>query len=64
MRYSIQYDVEKGLKDQDDIERLVTQICYRAADLAYLLDMEGKRLSDYSHDLRETTGLDLEDPDF
>lgn len=64
VRYSIQYDVEKGLQDQDDIERLVTQICYRAADLAYLLDMEGKRLSDYSHDLRETTGLDLEDPDF
>ena len=64
VRHSIQYAVEKGLKDQDDIEKLVTQVCYRAADLAYLLDMEGERLSDYSRDLRKTTKLDLEDLDF
>ena len=64
VRYSIQYEVEKGLKDQDDIEKLVTQICYRAADMAYLLDLEGKRLSEYSRDLRETTSLDLEDLGF
>jgi hypothetical protein len=60
VRYSVRHAVEDGLKDQDDIERLVTQICYRAADLAYLLDLEGKRLAHYSRDLRETTKADDE----
>jgi hypothetical protein len=37
---------------------LVTQICYRAADLAYLLKREGKALSRYSHHLRREPGVD------
>jgi len=60
VRYSIQHKIEQGLNDQDDIERLVIQICYRATDLAYLLGLEGKKLSDYSRDLRRTTELDLD----
>jgi hypothetical protein len=44
--------VAQGLKDEQAVERLVTQICYRAADLAYLLKQEGTTLSRYSRHLR------------
>lgn len=60
VRYSIQDAVEEGLSDEKAIERLVTQICYRAADLAYLLDLEGERLSTYSQGLRKESAADLE----
>lgn len=60
VRYSIQDAVEEGLTDDKAIERLVTQICYRAADLAYLLDLEGESLSDYSLELREESDFDLD----
>jgi hypothetical protein len=52
VRYSIQDAVEEGLADAEAIEGLVVQICYRAADLAYLLDLQEERLSDYSLELR------------
>ena len=60
VRVSIQYAVEKGLADEASIERLVTQVCYRAADFGYLLDLERRRLSYYSQDLRKETKHDLE----
>ena len=60
VRFSIQYAIEEGLGDKGSIERLVTQMCYRAADFAFRLDMEGKRLSDYSEKLREETEYDRE----
>jgi hypothetical protein len=41
------------LGDEPSIERLLTQICYRAADLAFLLDRKGETLSQYSERLRE-----------
>ncbi len=53
VRYSIKYEIKEGLETEEAIEKLVTQICYRAADLAVLLDREGKRLSDYSQELRQ-----------
>lgn len=59
VRYSIQDALEERLTDEGAIERLVTQICYRAADLAYLLDLEGGRLSDYSAELRKESDFDL-----
>lgn len=52
VRYSIQDAVVDGLATADDIESLVVQICYRAADLSVLLDSEGRTLSDYSEALR------------
>ena len=52
VRYSIKDAVEEGLASADDIERLVVQVCYRAADLSLLLDLEGSTLSDYSVALR------------
>lgn len=58
VRFSIQHAVEKGLEDKGSIERLVTQICYRAADLGFRLDMEGQRLSVYSEELRQESEYD------
>ena len=60
VRYSIQDAVEEGLADKEAIEQLVTQICYRAADLAYMLDMEAEILSRYSRELRRSSDADLE----
>jgi len=56
--YSIQAAVEEGLTDQAAIERLVIQICYRAADLGFRLDMARQRLSDYSEELRDEREAD------
>ena len=53
VKASILTAMEEGLNSAESIDRLVEQICYRAADLAYLLDMEKKELSDYSEYLRE-----------
>ena len=53
VKASIVYALEEGLRTEEDVEKLVGQICYRAADLAYLLDMEGQVLSDYSEILRD-----------
>ncbi len=60
VRYSIQDAVDEGLASEEAIEQLVTQICYRTADLAYLLDMEAEILSDYSRELRRSSDADLE----
>lgn len=60
VRTSIQHATEAGLGDMGSIERLTTQICYRAADLAFRLDMNGERLSDYSEKLRIETEYDME----
>jgi len=53
VKQSILYALEEGLNTAKDIDKLVGQICYRAADLAYLLDMEEKELSDYSEYFRD-----------
>lgn len=52
VRYAILDALEDGLEGTDALEKLVTQICYRAADLAVLLEQEGKPLSRYSRHLR------------
>ena len=57
VRYSIQTALEKELETEQDIEGLVVQICYAAADLGYLLDMQRERLSDYSGELRKEPGV-------
>jgi hypothetical protein len=55
---SIQHAIEEGLEQEGAVERLVTQIGYRAADLAFRLDVEGSRLSDYEEQLKEETEYD------
>lgn len=52
VRFSIRHAVAEGLKDDQAVEQLVAQICYRAADLAHLLKQEGTALSRYSRHLR------------
>ena len=52
VRLSIQHALEDGLEDSDSMEELVTQIGYRAADLAYVLDSQGQLLSEYAGELR------------
>lgn len=42
----------KRLASEAEVEALVGQICYRAADFGFLLDSEKKRLSDYTDSLR------------
>lgn len=49
---SIRLAMELELESAEDVEKLVRQICYRAADLAYLLKVEGSSLSRYSRHLR------------
>lgn len=53
VRLSIRDAVASGLRDDKAIETLVTQICYRAADLSYLLKQQNRQLSEFSGDLRE-----------
>ena len=53
VKQSIIYALEEGLNSAKDIDDLVGQIAYRTADLAYLLDLEQKELSDYSELLRD-----------
>ena len=53
VRFSIKDAVEEGFSGEETIEDLAVQICYRAADLGFLLDRTGLRLSDYSRELRD-----------
>jgi tRNA(Ile)-lysidine synthase TilS/MesJ len=60
-RNSIRDIVEQAAKDRltnEEIDQLVIQICYRTADLGYLLDLENSKLSDYSEWLRRDKGVD------
>jgi hypothetical protein len=50
--------VAQGLSTEDAIERLVTQVCFRTADLGHLLDREGKSLSRYSRHLRREADVE------
>jgi hypothetical protein len=58
VRQAIESALKEGLGDEASVERLVTQICYRAADLALLLQREGKPLSRYSRHLRREPGVE------
>jgi hypothetical protein len=51
----------QGLSSEEEIEDLVRQICYRAADLGYLLDSYGERLSRYSRHLRKEPNVEYYD---
>lgn len=53
VRFSIQDAVAAGLRADKAIEILVSQICYRAADLSYLLKQHNRQLSEFSEVLRE-----------
>lgn len=52
VKQSIQHALKKGIDNEADIDALVSQICYRAADLGFRLKQNGERLEQYSEDLR------------
>jgi len=52
IRFSIKDAIANGFHDETAVETLVTQICYRAADLGFLIKQEGTSLARYSDDLR------------
>lgn len=53
VKASVVSAIEAGLNGEEAVDQLVGQVCYRTANFAYLLDLEGKELSDYSESLRE-----------
>jgi hypothetical protein len=53
VRQSIEIALKDGLAGTEAIESLVTQICYRAADLGFVIDKKGHHLSQYSRHLRK-----------
>ncbi len=53
VRQSIEFALEDGLDSPGAVEKLVVQICYRAADLGLLLDIKMHHLSQYSRHLRK-----------
>ena len=61
VRQSIRLALELELESAEDVEKLVRQICYRAADLAYLLKVEGSSLSRYSRHLRRAPDVKYHD---
>ena len=52
VKQSIEYAAKEGLGDAKAIEALVGQICYRAADLSFVLKQREERLEQYSEELR------------
>jgi hypothetical protein len=53
-----------GLEGPEALGGLVGQICYRAADLGFLLGQEGHRLEQYSRHLRRAKGSRCSGPKF
>jgi len=53
VRQSIVVALKDGLDSKEAVESLVTQICYRAADLGFVLYKKGHHLSQYSRHLRK-----------
>lgn len=52
VKQSIEYAVKEGIHDDKAIAALAGQICYRAADLGFLLKQRGEQLAKYSEQLR------------
>jgi len=64
VRFSIKDAVANGFHGEKAIETLVTQICYRAADLGFLIKQEGTSLARYSDHLRREPDSELPEGDF
>ena len=63
VKASVDYAVTKGLDDEQSIENLVGQICYRAADLSCLLKQKNEPVWNYSKELRSRAD-DISEIDF
>ena len=60
VKQSIEYAVKRGLDNPAAVEALAGQICYRAADLSFLLKANGERLEQYSEELRHEKSAETE----
>jgi len=61
VRQVLQFEFTPGPAGDAKIESAVKQICYRAADLAFLLQQNGETLSQYSEALRREDDDDDEE---
>jgi hypothetical protein len=58
VKQSIKHAAKKGLDESAAIEALAGQICYRAADLSFLLKENEERLEKYSEELRRESSVE------
>jgi hypothetical protein len=58
VRQCVERAITGGLRDENSVEQLVKQICYRAADLGFLLKRQKEPLSRYSRHLRREPGVE------
>ena len=58
VRQVIKRAVREGIESEEQIEALVIQICYRAADLSFLLRSRDEPLHKYSDLLRREPGVE------
>jgi hypothetical protein len=61
VRQSLSLEFRRHPLGDAEIESAVKQICYRAADLSYLLDQRHEKLSDYSEELRREDEPETDD---
>lgn len=59
VRQAIRRAKEEGLDTEEQIESLVVQVCYRAADLSFLLRARSEPLHKYSKALRREDARDF-----
>ena len=58
VKQSIEHAAKNGLDDPAEIEALAGQICYRAADLSFLLKENEERLEKYPEELRRESSIE------
>jgi hypothetical protein len=61
VRQAIKRALDGGIESEEEIEALVVQICYRAADLSFLLRTRNEPLHKYSDLLRREPGVQYYD---
>jgi hypothetical protein len=61
VRQAIKRALDEGINSEEQIEALVIQICYRAADLSFLLQARNEPLHKYSNLLRREPGVEYHD---
>jgi hypothetical protein len=62
VRQALIFEFQRHKIGEAEIESAVQQVCYRAADLSYLLDRQNEKLSDYSQELRSENDSGTQSP--
>lgn len=61
VRQVIKRALVDGIESEEQLEALVVQICYRVADLSFLLRSRNEPLHKYSDELRREPGVEYHD---